>query len=478
MEEIDNKVLENKNLDKGVEDAGFKFSLIAPMLYNNHGFRSENEYIRHVIEVTKRWPDGSDFNVGISAIKKWKYQYRHGGFDALLPEKRSDSGSWRKLSVEAQKAIRDLKKERPKLNAKQIYKELENQGLADAGLRTVQRFVKALKTEIVANGDGKVRRAFQFPKFGMAWQCDTQHIMHITVGGVSKKIYCMQIIDDCTRMIVGGGIFFNDNTANFQIALKDAIFKYGIPQMIMVDNGSNYYNAQNKLICGELGIILANSNPYDPQFKGKVERINGIFQQEVIDWMDASEIHSLETANDIYWKFVDNYNNRMHGATGKIPCEHMRETRAEVRVVESMSKLNLCFMNRVSRTVRNDNTVQINKVDYDVPGGFVGQTVEIRFRVNDMTDAIVLAGGKEYPLVRTDKEAHAMERLQYFLDRANGAEELTAPRTVSKSVLQQSDPDDYAVRKDLSPFALQATRIGDTDSESDGKDGSDGHIVL
>ena len=99
----------------------------------------------------------------------------------------------------------------------------------------MQRFVKALKTEIVANGDGKVRRAFQFPKFGMAWQCDTQHIMHITVGGVSKKIYCMQIIDDCTRMIVGGGIFFNDNTANFQIALKDAIFKYGIPQMIMVD---------------------------------------------------------------------------------------------------------------------------------------------------------------------------------------------------------------------------------------------------
>ena len=235
MDEVDDRVLESKIIDKEVENARFKFAVIAPLIYGNHGFRSENACIRHIIEVTKSWPDGSDFSVGISGIKKWKRQYREGGFDALLPAKRSDSGGWRKLSDEARKAIRDLMKEHPKLNAKEIHKYLVKHKLTDANLRTVQRYVKTIKAQIVANGDGKVRRAFQFPRFGMAWQCDTQHIMHITVGGVSKKIYCMQIIDDCTRMIVGGGIFFNDNAANFQIALRDAIFKYGIPQMIMID---------------------------------------------------------------------------------------------------------------------------------------------------------------------------------------------------------------------------------------------------
>ena len=224
--------------------------------------------------------------------------------------------------------------------------------------------------------------------------------------------------------------------------------------------------------------MLANSKPYDPQFKDKCERLNELFQEEVINWMDPSTIHSLEEANNIYWKFVDVYNNRVRKETGKTPHEHMKETRSGMRVAESTSWLDRCFMNRVTRLVRNDNTVRINNVSYDVPGGFAGQNVEIRFRVNDMTDAFMLAAGEEYPLVRTDKEAHAMERMQYFLDRANGAEELTAPRNVSKSVLQPSDPDDYAVRRDLSPYALQATRIADADSDSEEKGDGDGHIVL
>ena len=43
------------------------------------------------------------------------------------------------------------------------------------------------------------------------------------------------IIDDHSRMIVGGGIFFNDNAMNFLAVLKRAVIAYGIPDVLYMD---------------------------------------------------------------------------------------------------------------------------------------------------------------------------------------------------------------------------------------------------
>ena len=62
------------------------------------------------------------------------------------------------------------------------------------------------------------------------------------------------IIDDHSRLLVGGELFYNDNAANFQKVLKDAIATYGIPDKLYVDNGGPYCNEQLSLICGAVWV--------------------------------------------------------------------------------------------------------------------------------------------------------------------------------------------------------------------------------
>lgn len=58
-----------------------------------------------------------------------------------------------------------------------------------------------------------------------------------------------------------------DNAINFQIVLKKAIAKYGVPKKLFVDNGGPYKNDQLSMICASLGIALIHSRPYSPKVK-------------------------------------------------------------------------------------------------------------------------------------------------------------------------------------------------------------------
>ena len=61
------------------------------------------------------------------------------------------------------------------------------------------------------------------------------YLPHITEDGRTRRVYCIMIIDDHSRLLVGGELFYNDNACNFQKVLKDAIATYGIPDKLYVD---------------------------------------------------------------------------------------------------------------------------------------------------------------------------------------------------------------------------------------------------
>ena len=79
------------------------------------------------------------------------------------------------------------------------------------------------------------------------------------------------IIDDHSRLLVGGELFYSDNACNFQKVLKDAIATYGIPDKLYVNNGCSYSNEQLSMICVSLGILLLHTKVRDGASKGKVE---------------------------------------------------------------------------------------------------------------------------------------------------------------------------------------------------------------
>lgn len=68
------------------------------------------------------------------------------------------------------------------------------------------------------------------------------------------------ILDDYSRMIVDGRLFYQENAYNFQKVLKD------------VDSGAPYKNRQLDMICASIGTVLLHTPVRDGASKGKVER--------------------------------------------------------------------------------------------------------------------------------------------------------------------------------------------------------------
>jgi len=85
------------------------------------------------------------------------------------------------------------------------------------GVCAVQRYIlKGAKAP-----DMRDRRAFEEDAFGKLWQADTCYPPHILEDGHRRRFYCIMIIDDHSRLLVGGGLFYR---ARHGQVLRPALF--------------------------------------------------------------------------------------------------------------------------------------------------------------------------------------------------------------------------------------------------------------
>jgi len=170
-------------------------------------------------------PNGKVCRYSYKTLEKWASEYKRGGIDALMPGTRLDKGVSRALNDVAIEEIYRLKEAFPRLNATRIYEQLLQGSFItkDVSVSAVQRFIKRNDLKTARNPNMRDRKAFEEACFGIMWQADTCHVCRITEGGVSRKVYCIMLIDDHSRLITGGGLFYNDNAYNFQKVLKQAV---------------------------------------------------------------------------------------------------------------------------------------------------------------------------------------------------------------------------------------------------------------
>ena len=93
----------------------------------------------------------------------------------------------------------------------------------------------------------------------------------------------------------------------------------------------------------------------------------------------------------------------IHSATGMTPHDRYMEDITHIKMPADKEWLDNCFMNRVRRLVRNDATVTIDKVFYDVPMEFIRSRVEIRYLPDAMEKAYIWYENKKYPIHKTNK---------------------------------------------------------------------------
>ena len=403
---------DTETMKHNAEVAQFRFALIAPVIQGLYPDASATAYYKRVTASPLTLPDGSTVTYSYKTLEKWKSQYSIGGLDALMPGTRSDKGIPRALNEDAIAEIYRIKEEHPRMNATQIYTHLVRESFipATVSVDSVQRFIRHNDLKSARDPNLRDRKAFEEDEFGKIWQADTCYLPHITEDGTSRRVYCIMIIDDHSRLLVGGELFYNDNACNFQKVLKDAIATYGIPDKLYVDNGCSYSNAQLSMICVSLGILLLHTRVRDGASKGKVERHFRTLKERWLYTLDMESIQSLAQFNGMLKDYMRDYNTTFHRGIDTIPLERYQASKDHPRKPESRQWLDDCFYNRITRKVRKDSTISIDKVCYDVPMQFISAKVEVRYLPDDMTSAYILFEGEKFPIRQTSRNDNCHTR--------------------------------------------------------------------
>lgn len=392
--------------------AQMRFGMIAPVIQGTYTDVSVSAYCRRVAEKEQKLPDGRLVRYRPKTIEKWISCYNKGGMDSLVPKSRCDKGGTRVITPEAESEIHRIRKEYPRLNATQIHDRLVREAIlpATVSVSSVQRYVKKNGLRGGMEGEVKDRKAFEAGFFGGLWQADTCYLPYIREEGRSRRCYLLMILDDHSRMIVGGKLFYQDNAANFQQVLKDAVATYGIPNKLYVDNGSPYSNEQLSFICGSIGTVLLHTPVRDGASKGKVERNFRTLKERWLYGLEVSQIQSLLEFNRLLSDYIRKHNTTVHSTTGQSPLERYLATNEKIRKPKSREWLEESFHNRIIRNVNRDATIRLNHVSYDAPMQFTGQKVEVRFLPGDRESTYLLHGGVHYPLRQTDRIANGCTR--------------------------------------------------------------------
>lgn len=400
--------------------AQFRFALIAPVVQGLYPDESETAYFKRITKYPLTLPNGTSRLYSYKTIEKWFYLYKSGGLDALLPSSRVDKGVSRSLSDEAIDEIYRLKQEFPRMNATQIYNHLVEESFlpGTSSVDCVQRFIKRNNLKSAQNPNLRDRKAFEEDSFGKIWQADTCYFPYITEDGKTRRVYCIMIIDDHSRLLVGGELFYSDNATNFQKVLKNAIATYGIPDKLYVDNGCSYSNKQLSMICISLGIVLLHTKVRDGASKGKVERHFRTLKERWLYTLNPKNITSLSQFNSMLLEYMRSYNTTFHKGINDTPMNRYHNSSYKLRLPDSREWLDECFYNRVTRKIRKDSTASIDKVCFDAPMQFIGETVEIRFLPGELDSAYILYDGKHYPLRITNRNENCRTKRNNLIDYA------------------------------------------------------------
>ena len=249
----------------------FRHGLIARLLPEDLSPKQRAAELQRIASQTHTIPGTTRQRVAESTVRQWLRDYREGGFDALIPRARADTGEPRTLRPELVERLMQIKEEHPALAVRLIIEQAREEKLiADdehVAVSTVYRLFQRLG--LMAPHAGQLpsedRRRFAFAEAGQLWMSDVMHGPSVLdTGKRRRKTYLIAFIDDATRVITHAQFAFSENTASFLPVFKQALMRRGKTTRLYVDNGASYRSHHLSLVCAKLNIALIHARPYQP----------------------------------------------------------------------------------------------------------------------------------------------------------------------------------------------------------------------
>ena len=108
--------------------------------------------------------------------------------------------------------------------------------------------------------------------------------MHCKPTSATGHGYIIIAIDYFTKWVEAMPTYAEDGKTTTLFLFNHIIAIFEVPQSIVIDHGSHFYNQMMEELSTKLGFHHENSTPYYPQANGQVEAINKVLKT-MLCWM-------------------------------------------------------------------------------------------------------------------------------------------------------------------------------------------------
>ena len=334
-------------------------------------------------------PPGADATrrYSVPTLERWLYRYKAGGLAALRPKPRSDRGRAQGLTDPQRALLGDIRREHPNASVPLILRTLVTDGRLDKSAvseATVRRFFVEQGLDRVSLRESKTTTArlrWQAESPGALWHGDVCHGPSVTVAGVTRPLRIHALLDDASRFIVALEAHHSEREIDMLGLFVRALRRWGAPDALYLDNGSTYRGHTLRLACERLGVTLLHARPYDAPARGKMERFWRTLREGCLDFISTDgALTSLDQVHRKLHAFVEtHYHRAPHGsllgrAPGLVFAEGMEARPSDI----TEERLRHALTTHEKRRVRNDTTLSIDGVDWELDQGFLaGQFVVV-----------------------------------------------------------------------------------------------------
>ena len=346
--------------------------------------KTRHERVHNVAAMIFLDEEGNSRQFTWRTIQTWYYRYKNHGITGMTPQPRSDKGQTRKITPE--ELLEAINAAKPhfhnqSINKMAIYRFCIEKGLLDPDLiaqTTFYRFIR--EYDLLAPEDtdqNKKRLAFSMKYANQLWQADTMVGPYCNAGGSKKQARLIAFIDDASRVLCHGEFFFEENIDTLVKSLRAAFYKRGIPEQLLVDNGSIYCSQEITLICARVGCILRHTAVRDAAAKGKIERFFRRVRDQFLN--HKLDLSSLESLNKQFTQWVEqDYNGSVHDGINMKPIDRFGIDLGRIRFLTPSDHGDELFYAEADRKVKKDNTFSFQNRRYETPSDLRDKPIQLR----------------------------------------------------------------------------------------------------
>lgn len=335
-------------------------------------------------------------------LEGWYYRFQRNGKEGLMPRRRNDRGSFRRIDPdvacvieEILDALREAIPEKQRREKKRLTtgEELHETLIArkaiasDVSLSTLYRFLRAHDIKLLI-GQGKDRHRWEGREPNHTWQSDGfKGSPAVLYKGRTRRTVVISIMDDYSRFILAGKVFFTENARNFLEVYREALCRRGIPHRVFVDNGGAFNAREVVELSLRLDLKHISGTPDDAPPRGKIERWHRSLRGSWVRKARQAKIRSLSALNQSLQVHIEEYNNRRHRTTGMTPHDRWLKGNWTFRPVQDKGSMRDIFGKRLRRRVDRAACVQVGNALYEVSQTLRGKWVTVVY-LADMPDEV------------------------------------------------------------------------------------------